>query len=282
MQGSDLNNSSPQSSESKNHSIITGGSSGIGLSIAKKLVARGNNVSLIARDQSRLDEAWSILSALKNNDVQEIGVFSANVSVKSEIDVAVRMAVERFGPPRSLILSAGIVSPGYFEKLPDDAFETDMSVNYFGSLNTVRAALADMAKVDGARIVFISSGAGLAGIFGYSAYAPSKFAIRGLAEVLRAELKEKRIAVSICFPPDTDTPQLHQELKVRPAETSGIAGQAKVWNSDDIAKKIIIGMDKGHYMITPGVEMTLLARLHSLIMPLLFRMFDRAALKFRS
>ena len=75
----------------------------------------------------------------------------------------------------------------------------------------------------------ISSGAALVGVYGYSAYSPSKYAVRGLAEVLRGEFKPDSVNVSIVYPPDTDTPQLAQENKTNPAETFAISGNAQMW-----------------------------------------------------
>ena len=98
-----------------------------------------------------------------------------------------------------------------------------MSVNYFGTLNTVKAVLPYLSSQDSPRIVMISSAAALVGIYGYSAYAPSKFALTGLAEVLRQELRPKGIGVSIAYPGDTETPQLEYENQFKPAATKEIS-----------------------------------------------------------
>ena len=72
----------------------------------------------------------------------------------------------------------------------------------------MRAALPAMQRARGGRIVMIASGAALIGVYGYSSYAPAKFAARGLAETLRSELAPEGIGVSVVYPPDRDTPQL--------------------------------------------------------------------------
>ena len=150
-----------------------------------------------------------------------------------------------------------------------------MAVNYFGSLYAIRSALAAMERSGTGNIVLISSGAGLIGIYGYSAYCPSKFALRGLAESLRGELKPKGIKVTIVYPPDTDTPQLAAENKIKPLETKKITATAKAWTAEAVAQQIITGVERGRFAITPGTELTILNRLHSLISPLLNWYFDR-------
>jgi 3-dehydrosphinganine reductase len=129
--------------------------------------------------------------------------------------------------------------------------------------------------------VLVGSGAGIVGVYGYSAYSPTKFALRGLAEVLRAELSPEGIRVSIVYPPDTDTPQLAEENKTKPAETKAITAGAQTWSAEGVARSIVTGMDRGRFAITPGWEMTILHRLHSLINPALAWHFDRQAAQAR-
>jgi 3-dehydrosphinganine reductase len=120
------------------------------------------------------------------------------------------------------------------------------------------------------------------GIYGYSAYCPSKFALRGLAESLRGELKPLGVGVSIVYPPDTDTPQLEEENKTKPPETKLITGTAQMWSAEAVAKEIVRGVEKGQFAITPGFEITLLNRLHSLLLPVLNWYSDRLVIKARS
>src|SRR5581483_7564878 len=114
-------------------------------------------------------------------------------------------------------------------------------------------------------IALVSSGAGIVGIFGYSAYSPAKFALRGLAEVLRSELTRDGIGISIVYPPDTDTPQLAAENLIKPVETKAIAAGAKTWRPEDVARCIMNGVDRRRFVITPGWEMAALYRIHSIL-----------------
>ena len=131
--------------------------------------------------------------------------------------------------------------PGYFQELPLEIFERTMAVNYFGTLYSIKAVLPSMLERQRGHLVLVSSGVGLIGIFGYTPYSPSKFALRGLAESLRGELKPAGIHLSIVYPPDTDTPQLQQENRTKPPETKQIAATAEMWSAEGVASEILRG-----------------------------------------
>jgi 3-dehydrosphinganine reductase len=252
------------------HIILSGGSSGIGLALAKKLARSGYNISILARDGEKLKAARADIQAVAERPV---GVHTEMVDVTDEgaVATAVDCAIAEFGPPALVVTSAGIVVPGTFLDLPSAAYSRTMDVNYMGTVNVIRAALPSMRRCGSGRFVILSSGAGLIGLYGYTSYSPSKFALRGLAEALRAELKPEGIDVSIVYPPDTDTPQLREELKTRPKITSTIAGSTRVYSADEVADAIIRGVQRARFTIAPGWEMTVLSRLHSLISPFLNR-----------
>ncbi len=255
------------------HVIITGGSSGIGKATAKLLAQQGANISLIARDRQKLVTAQREIATLAVTS-QQVLIFPADVSNSTAIKTAIENAIAQQGIPKMLITSAGITHPGYFTEIPLGVFERIMAVNYFGSLYAIRAVVSAMEQQQKGNLVLISSGAGLIGIYGYTAYCPSKFALRGLAESLRGELKPKGIKVTIVYPPDTDTPQLEAENKIKPVETKKITATAKILTADAVAKQIVRGVEKGKFAIAPGTELTILNRFHSLLSPILNWYFD--------
>lgn len=263
------------------HAIITGGSSGIGKATAMLLASQGANISIIARDRVKLEAARSEIESVKVHSNQRVFTVAADVSVRSQIESAIQTAIATLGIPDILVTSAGIAHPDYFENLPVEVFERTMAINYFGSLYSVKAVLPSMTKQQKGHIVLISSGAGLIGIYGYSAYSPSKFALRGLAESLRGELKPLGVQISIVYPPDTDTPQLEAENKTKPPATKLITGTAKVWTAQAVACEIVRGIEKKKFAIAPGSEMAILGRLHSLLLPGLNWYFDRIVEKSR-
>ncbi len=257
------------------HAIITGGSSGIGKATAKLLAQQGANISIIARDRSKLATAQQEIQQVITDPDQQIITFSADVAQPEEINSAITEAIAIGGNPDLLITAAGIARPGYFSDIPIEVFENTMAVNYFGSLYSIKAALPAMERQSKGQIVLIASGAALIGIYGYTAYCPSKFALRGLGESLRGELKSQGIRVAIVYPPDTDTPQLAEENKTKPPETKHITATAAIWTPEAVARKILQGIENQQPTITPGWEMTLLSQLHSLISPVLNWYFDR-------
>lgn len=249
------------------HAIVSGGSSGIGLALARRLAAAGWDLSLVARDAGKLASARAALIAKG----AQAHAFSADVADADAVERAVRAAVDELGPPRLLVACAGIVEPGRFDEQPLEAFRRTMAVNYLGSLHLVRAALPAMRGQDAGRIVLIASGAALIGLYGYSSYAPSKFAVRGFAEALRSELRPDGIDVSVVYPPDTDTPGFREELRRRPAITSKVASAGGLMSAEAVAAAILRGIGKGRFAIAPGAHMSALVLLHSFLAPLLHR-----------
>jgi 3-dehydrosphinganine reductase len=263
------------------HIIITGGSSGIGKATAKLLASEGANISIIARDRAKLANAKSEIEAAQAHSKQQIFTIAANVSNWRQIEEAIQTCISTLGAPDVLITSAGIARPGYFQEISIEVFEQTMAINYFGSLYSIKAVLPSMEKQQKGHIVLISSGAGLMGIYGYTPYSPSKFALRGLAESLRGELKPLGIQISIVYPPDTDTPQLEAENQTKPPETKLITKTAKIFTPQAVAREIIKGIESKKFAIAPGLEMTILGRFHSLLAPGLNWYFDRIVTKLK-
>ena len=120
------------------HVLITGGSSGIGLATARLALARGARVSLIAR---RPDDARRSRRLVARRPAAQVAVAAADVSDVAQVDVAVSTLTDALGPVDIAICSAGQARPGYFEQLDPDLFRSMMDVNYFGTVNVVRAVL---------------------------------------------------------------------------------------------------------------------------------------------
>jgi 3-dehydrosphinganine reductase len=225
--------------------VITGGSSGIGLALARALRAAGSHLLLVARDATRLADARAKLVATGGGGDIELAA----------LDVGDQDAVERGLSGTScdiLINCAGITRPGHFAQLPIEEFERQMRTNYLGSVFCTRALLPSLTRSKRAHLAFVSSVVGFMGIFGYTAYAPTKFAIRGLAECLRCELDPTGITVTVCYPPDTDTPQHAGELPLLPAETRRIAASAKLLDADTVAWCMLRGMFRRRFEVYPG------------------------------
>jgi 3-dehydrosphinganine reductase len=233
--------------------LITGGSSGIGLALARQLAARGARVWILARNKDRLAQAIQTIEAARSGS-QPCGWISADVTDWETVKTAVAEIIQKAGLPDLVINSAGGARPGYFQDLDLNIFRETMDSNYFGALYVTKAVIPGMIQRRSGHIVNICSLAGLIGVFGYTAYGASKFALRGFSDTLRSEMKAHGIRVSIAFPPDTDTPQLAYENQFKPFETRAISGSANVMSPDAVAKDILRGIEKDRYMIIPGFE----------------------------
>ncbi|MBL9219620.1 MAG: SDR family oxidoreductase [Opitutaceae bacterium] len=262
------------------HVFITGGSSGIGLELGRQAAAAGARVSLVARDPARLAAARAAIRAAVPGGA-EVVTASADVAVEAEILGALQAAEKIHGPVDVLITSAGVARPGHFAEIPVAVFERTMAVNYFGTLYPLKAVVPAMRQRGRGAVVLISSGAGLVGLFGYTPYAPSKFALRGLAEALRGELQDTGVSVTIVYPPDTDTPQLAEENLTKPAETKALTAGGGLWTAEAVARVTLAGVQRGRFAITPGFQLTALAWLHSILAPVLNWSFDRVARRAR-
>jgi 3-dehydrosphinganine reductase len=232
--------------------LVSGGSSGIGLAVARLLAQEGCHVWLVARRRQRLEAALAEVIAARQSEAQRCGMISADVSDPQQALAVVEQVAQEVGAPHLLVNSAGVARPGYVHELGLDDFRQMMEINYFGTVYMVKAVLPEMLSRQSGHIVNISSVAGFLGVFGYSAYGASKFAVTGFSEILRAELKRHGIGVSIVFPPDVDTPQLKYESQFRPAETRALVEGAAILLPEKVAEAILRGVLRGQYAILPG------------------------------
>jgi 3-dehydrosphinganine reductase len=104
------------------------------------------------------------------------------------------------------------------------------------------------------RIVFVSSQAGQLGVFGYTSYCSTKFALKGLAESLQMELVRDNIYITLVFPPDTDTPGFKEENKTKPKETQMINETSGLLSADEVARKIIQSTRQGSFTCSYGLN----------------------------
>ncbi|NXW02754.1 KDSR reductase, partial [Fregetta grallaria] len=195
---------------------VTGGSSGIGKCIAIECYKQGAFITLIARDENKLLQTKKEIEKYSVNDKQVVLCISVDVSKDYEqVENVLKQAQEKLGPVDMLVNCAGTSVTGKFEDIEVNSFERLMAVNYLGSVYPSRAVIATMKERRMGRIVFVSSQAGQLGLFGYTAYSPTKFALRGLAEALQMEVKPYNIYITVAYPPDTDTPGFAEESKTK-------------------------------------------------------------------
>jgi 3-dehydrosphinganine reductase len=230
--------------------VITGGSSGLGKALACRLAARGARLALVARDMAKLERAREeILGA--GGHGREVLTFSCDVSDYAAVEKTFSGIAERLGPPRLLVNSAGILREGYFERVPLDTFHSVMDINYYGTLHCIKAVLPWFEKQGGGWIVNICSIGGRHGGFGYTAYSSSKFAVMGLTESLRGELKPRGIRVQVACPAEFESPMVEELNKDRTPENRQVVHTFPVLNAEGVADAVVRGMERKRYMIIP-------------------------------
>lgn len=197
--------------------LVTGGSEGIGRGIAAALLAKGAKVAVMGRDEKKLTAAAEAMGAL---------AVAGDVAQEADAERAVARVVDAFGGLDILVNNAGI---GYFAPLVEldkAQFERVFAVNVTGAMLMGRAAARVFVPQERGTIINISSTSGLSGGKGSSAYSSSKFALRGMTECWRAELRPHNIRVMLVNPSEVQTPffgkvGVEQELsekKLRPQE----------------------------------------------------------------
>jgi 3-dehydrosphinganine reductase len=254
--------------------IITGGSSGIGFALAQQCINLGANVWILGRDENKLRQAKLSI----NSD--SIYVITADVTKLDQLQKAFEHFKNNNISFDYLVNSAGVTHPGEFEKLDICIFHWMMDVNYFGTVYMIKTFLPLMKT--GSTIVNISSMAAILGLYGYTAYGASKYAVRGLSDTLRSELKLEGINVSIVFPPDTETPQLEYDNQYKPAITKELSSNAGLLTASKVAQSIIKGIKRKQYMIFPGLEGNILYFVSNILGGLTYPIMDifvSAALK---
>ncbi|MCH7958768.1 MAG: SDR family oxidoreductase [Candidatus Hydrogenedentes bacterium] len=237
--------------------MVTGGSKGIGLAIAREFAAGGANVFLVARNEQTLSEAKEAIQ-VSFPDIK-VGTDSCDVSDYESVCNAVDAMRGEFGEIHGLVNNAGYAKPEYFENIEPEEFRRTMEVDYLGSVFATKAVLPYLRP--GAFIAFTSSVAGYVGAFGYTSYAPAKFAQIGFAESLEQELLSREIQVSVLCPPDTNTPGYATENETKPFETHEISKGAKLMQAEDVASRFVDKLQRGAFIINVNIESQAIYRL---------------------
>ncbi len=254
--------------------LITGGSSGIGLALAKQLYQEGTNLCLLATDVEKLSQAKTEIQALAANESQTVETLSCDIRNYDALNVILEEWMERSGTPDLVVNSAGVTYPGYFQDLDVEIFHWLMDINYYGTLHVCKIIIPKMIQQGRGTMVNISSQAGFAGVFGYTGYSASKYAVRGFSDVLRSEMKPLGIQVSVVFPPDTLTPQLAFEEPLKPPETKFIAGATKPQSAELVAHDILRKVRKEKYVIIPGFDGQFFYRLVNILGNITYTIID--------
>ena len=253
--------------------LITGGSSGLGLEMAKQLRTRGYSLILLARDRPKLERARQ--SLLAGGEGPAVHVVSCDLADDAAVEGAfteVRALCQHID---FLILNAGVASIELVEDYPALSVVTgNLRSNLLGAVATTHLALPMLSA--GSRILFVSSGFAFVGPAGYTLYATAKAGINVFADGLRRELLRRKIKVHVTCPGDIDTPMYQGELRTMPDWIREKMGRAKPMPVDKAARYILERCFRGKYMIVPSADVRLLIAIQSLLPRWLsMRLIDR-------
>lgn len=187
------------------HAVITGGGTGIGRAIARLFAEKGASITLMARDEARLQAVADALPKAQ--------AISLDITDEDGVARAFDRAAERFGPAHILVNNAGIAPTAPFHKTSYADWNRVMAVNAGGLFLCSRAALQHMKELNHGRIINIASTAGLKGYPYVSAYVASKHAVIGLTRALALELARKPVTVNSICPGFTNTDIVQRSIE---------------------------------------------------------------------
>ena len=203
------------------HALVTGGTRGIGASIARKLLEQGARVSVVGRNATALAAAVADLRA--HGDVDG---FSADVAQGDSVKRAFDQARGRFGGIAILVNNAGQAASAPFLKTDEAIWQQMLAVNLTGTFLCTREALPDMLAEQWGRVVNVASTAGLTG-YGYvAAYCAAKHGVIGLTRSLALEMATKGITVNAVCPGYTETDIVKDAVATIVAKTGRTEEQA--------------------------------------------------------
>jgi short-subunit dehydrogenase len=188
--------------------VITGAASGIGAALAHNLAARGAKLALADIDEAGLHALTSTLPTCAAPGVRTLDVADSAACA----DFAAHVE-DTYGGAHLLINNAGVALHGEFEQLSEADFDWLIDINFQGVVRMTRAFLPQLRRADSAHIVNISSLFGLIAPAGQTAYAASKFAVRGFSDALRHELQGSTIGVTTVHPGGVRTNIARSALK---------------------------------------------------------------------
>jgi short-subunit dehydrogenase len=176
--------------------LITGGSRGLGLEIARQICARGGKVALIARDAEELSRAKADLDRFAT----EVLTLQCDLLETAQIQSAVQQTLQRFSKIDILINNAGIIEIGPVEHMQLKDFDRAMRLHFWAPYILQFLIVPQMRAKGGGRIVNISSIGGRIAVPHMAAYSASKFALTGFSDAIRAELARDSIWVTTVTP----------------------------------------------------------------------------------
>ncbi|HEY0492011.1 MAG TPA: SDR family oxidoreductase [Candidatus Dormibacteraeota bacterium] len=248
--------------------LITGGSRGLGLLLAREFAQAGCQLVICGRDEAQLGRAEQ---DLRNRGAVVLAI-QCDVSDRAQVDHMVSQAVERVGPIDILVNNAGIIGVAPLQALELKDFEKAMNIMYWGTVYPTMAVLPAMRQRHNGRIVNITSIGGLVAVPHLLAYSSAKFAAVGFSQGLRAEVARDGIAVTTVAPGLMRTgSHLHAEFKGEQMKQYSLFAPLSSlpiisMDAERVARRIVTATRRGEAQLTLSLPANLLARVNG-VMP---------------
>lgn len=185
--------------------VVTGGSRGIGRTVASALAREGASLTLCARDHVAVKK---VAAELEASGAQVVAV-KADVGEASEVDQMIATCMERFGAVNILVNNAAITRDNLLLRMKDEEWDAVLNTNLKGVFHCTRAALRPMLKQRGGRIINLTSVIGIMGNPGQANYAAAKAGIIGLTKTTAKEVASRGITVNTVAPGFVETDMTH-------------------------------------------------------------------------
>ena len=243
------------------HILILGASSGLGEALCYKIISQeGVKLSIASRREQELKKVQKKCNEI--NSKSSCDYYIVDITKESSIKNYIEKSITKFGFPSLIINCAGIAHPGFITELNFETYTSDMNLNYFGNLKLLKEII-EQYKINENKInddiidiICVGSCLGIIGSIGYSAYCPTKFALKGLLDSLKFELINTKIKLHYYGPSNMLTPGLVQENKTKPKVVSDMENNVKNITAEEAADVLLCNLDK--YMITSEPDLELL------------------------
>jgi NAD(P)-dependent dehydrogenase (short-subunit alcohol dehydrogenase family) len=246
--------------------LITGGSRGLGLLLARRFAQKGARLVLLARDAGELDSARAELEA----GGVEVLALPCDVGDAAAVEEAVSRAVHRFGPIDVLVNNAGIIQVGPVETMSLDDFRAEVSTTFWGTVHAALAVLPGMRARHEGRIVNVTSIGGTIGVPHLLPYSAAKFAAVGFSEALHAEVAKDGIRVVTVVPGLMRTGSFGNALfkgqREKEADWFSVGATVPLvsMSADRAARRIVEATLRGEAFVTLGLPFKAARLVHGL------------------
>ena len=229
---------------------ITGAASGMGL-LAGKMLA-GGGAHIVTLDRNPTDAALHEIESARRSPEQRVAGYRVNIAERETVIGTIGTAVAEVGPPDILINMAGIGGMAELIDMKYETFDQVIQINLYGTRHIVEAVLPSMLARGNGKIVLVGSMGGIIPVYGYTAYGSSKFAVVGLAQCLRYELKPRGISVACFCPGEVETPGLAGERKTLHPAGAALKKIGGTMPVDAAVRGLVKGIKHDEAMIIPG------------------------------